>query len=148
MKTGFSIGDLSRKSGCKVQTIRYYEQIGLLPLPLRTSGNHRVYGADQASRLAFIVNARELGFPLDSIRALLDLGADPSEPCERINQIAESHLRDVEARLDRLSALKAELERVIGQCAGGQVADCRIVHALSDDGLGGGGRLDAPEAST
>lgn len=145
MKTGFSIGELARLSGCKVQTVRYYEQIGLLPLPLRTSGNHRVYGADQASRLAFIVNARGLGFPLDSIRALLDLGADPSEPCERINQIAAAHLEDVEARLDRLSALKAELERVIGQCAGGQVADCRIVQALSDAGIADAARLDAAE---
>ncbi len=134
MKNEFSIGELARRSGCKVQTIRYYEQIGLLQPPRRTSGNHRLYGADQAGRLAFIRNARDLGFPLDSIRTLLDLGAGLSEPCEEINRIAAAHLVDVEARLARLSSLKAELERVIGQCAGGQVADCRIAQALSDAG--------------
>ena len=132
MKDEFSIGELARRSGCKVQTIRYYEQIGLLPPPHRTPGNHRLYGAGQAARLAFVRNARDLGFPLDSIRTLLDLGADPAEPCARINRIAAVHLEDVEARLARLSSLKAELERVIGQCAGGQVADCRIIQTLSD----------------
>ena len=132
MNQAFSIGELSRRSGCKVQTIRYYEQIGLLPPARRTSGNHRVYDAGQAGRLAFIRNARDLGFSLESVRALLDLGRDPAEPCVEINRIAAMHLEDVEARLARLGALKAELERVIGRCAGGQVADCRIIQALSE----------------
>lgn len=75
---GLSIGDLARRSGCKVQTIRYYEQIGLMPEPGRTSGNQRLYGEKQADRLAFIRHSRELGFPLEAIRELLELSDDPN----------------------------------------------------------------------
>jgi len=127
----FTIGELARRTGCKVQTIRYYETIGLLAPPPRSAGNHRLYGAGEAARLGFVRNARELGFSLEAIRTLLDLGAQPEQPCEEVNRIAEQRLDEVRARIRSLEALESELERVIGQCAGGRVEDCRIIQALA-----------------
>lgn len=128
-----AIGELARRSGCKVQTVRYYETIGLLPRPLRTAGNHRVYGPEQAARLGFVRKARDLGFPLDSIRALLELGDEPADSCDEINRIAASHLADVESRIARLRNLRAELERIVRLCSGGKVADCRIIQTLGEE---------------
>ncbi len=128
-----AIGEMARRSGCKVQTVRYYETIGLLPRPLRTAGNHRVYGPEQAARLGFIRKARDLGFPLDSVRALLELGHHPRDSCDEVNLIAASHLADIEARIARLQKLGAELERIVKLCTGGNVADCRIIQTLSEE---------------
>ena len=129
---GLSIGELGRLTGCKVQTIRYYEQIGLMPNPGRTAGNQRFYDARHVDRLAFIRHSRELGFGLDAIRELLDLADDPDQPCERADRIATSQLRAVESRIARLVALKGELERMIAQCQGGRVADCWVIEVLAD----------------
>lgn len=87
-----TIGKLAAYSGCKVQTIRYYEHIGLLPPPPRSVGNHRVYGPEHVRRLAFIRHGRELGFPLDAIRELLALSDEPDQSCEEVTQIARRHL--------------------------------------------------------
>ena len=129
-----SIGDLSSQTGCKVQTIRYYEQIGLLPEPSRSSGNQRRYRQSHADRLAFIRHARELGFPLDSIRELLSLADHPGRSCEAADAIAKAQLRQVEHRIARLLSLKAELERMVEECRGGRVADCRVIDVLADHG--------------
>jgi DNA-binding transcriptional MerR regulator len=131
----FTIGRLARETGCKVQTIRYYEQIGLLPRPPRSAGNHRLYGREAIDRLAFIRHARELGFPLDAIRELLSLSDHPDQACEAADQIARAQLATVESRLARLAALKAELERMIAQCAGGRIRDCRVIEVLADHSL-------------
>ena len=102
---GLSIGSLAERTGCKVQTIRYYEQIGLMPKPGRTSGNQRFYREVHVDRLAFIRHSRELGFPLDAIRELLELSDDPNRSCEQADRIARAHLREVETRIASLTVL-------------------------------------------
>ena len=127
-----TIGKLGEAAGVKVPTIRYYEQIGLLPKPERSAGNQRLYGGLALDRLAFIRHARELGFPLDAIRDLLSLSDKPEQSCAAADVIAKKQLTAVKARIARLTALKTELERMITQCAQGTVADCRVIEVLSD----------------
>jgi Cu(I)-responsive transcriptional regulator len=126
------IGDLAKATATKVETIRYYERIGLLPAPARTSGNYRAYGRQHLQRLSFIRHARELGFAVEAIRDLLRLSDDPNRPCEAADRIARTHLVDVERRIVRLAALKAELERMLARCEGGRIAECRVIEALAD----------------
>jgi DNA-binding transcriptional MerR regulator len=126
------IGDLATATATKVETIRYYERIGLLSAPGRTSGNYRAYGRSHLDRLSFIRHARELGFSIEAIRDLLRLADDPSRPCEGADRIARAHLADVERRMARLAALKAELERMLARCEGGRIADCRVIEVLAD----------------
>ncbi len=128
----FTIGRLAKASDCKVQTIRYYEQIGLMPEAARSAGNQRLYGPAHIDRLSFIRRGRELGFPLSEIRELLSIADDPGRPCEAVDRIARSHLEGVERRIAALSSLKGELMRMIRQCGGGKIANCRIIEALSD----------------
>ncbi len=129
---GLSIGDLARRTGCKVQTIRYYEQIGLMPQPGRTSGNQRSYGQPHADRVAFIRHSRELGFPLDAVRELLGLSDDPNRSCEQADRIARAHLHEVKTRIASLQVLKTELERMLRECGRGRIADCRVIEVLAD----------------
>jgi DNA-binding transcriptional MerR regulator len=128
----FTIGSLAQQTGCKVQTIRYYEEIGLMPEPARTVGNQRRYDQRHADRLAFIRHSRDLGFPLDAIRELLSLADRPEQPCETADAVARAQLQNVERRIGRLQALKTELERMLEQCAGGRICDCRVIEVLSD----------------
>ena len=127
-----TIGSLAKKTGTKVQTIRYYEQIGLMPEPGRTEGGQRRYGDDDLDRLAFIRHARQLGFSLEAIRELLDLSDHPDRPCLEADAIARRQLKQVEQRLARLEALRTELKRMIHECSGGQTADCRVLEVLRD----------------
>lgn len=127
-----SIGRLSRETGVKVPTIRYYEQIGLLAPARRSAGNQRLYDRAAVGRLAFIAHARELGFPLDAVRDLLSLADRPDAPCDAADAIAREQLAAVERRIGRLTALKGELERMIGDCAGGSIAECRVIEVLGD----------------
>lgn len=128
------IGEAARQSGVKVPTIRYYEEIGLLPEPPRSDGNRRLYGPAHLERLAFIRHGRQLGFEIEAIRTLLDLQDNPGQPCSPADSIARRRLDEVEARIAKLTALKAELERMIDGCAHGSVADCRVIEVLSDHG--------------
>ncbi|EEX15784.1 mercuric resistance operon regulatory protein [Citreicella sp. SE45] len=129
-----TIGALARRTGSKVQTIRYYEQIGLMPEPGRSSGGQRRYGDADLDRLAFIRHARDLGFSLEAIRELLDLSDTPDHSCSHVDAIAQKQLRAVEARIVRLEALRTELQRMIGECSGGAVSDCRVLEVLRDHG--------------
>lgn len=130
--TEITIGRLARETGCKVPTIRYYEQIGLLPRPPRSAGNQRRYGPKHVARLGFIRHSRELGFSQLAIRELLKLTDHPDQYCEAVTEIARAHLTDVNRRIDRLAALKMELERMIKACSGGRTAECRIIETLAD----------------
>ena len=130
--SSLSIGDLGRRTQCKVQTIRWYEEVGLLPAPARTSGGHRVYGERHLERLDFIRHARELGFSLDAIRALLALSDRPDRPCEKAHALASAQLALVQDKLRRLDALRTELTRMTDECSGGVVAECRILETLAD----------------
>jgi DNA-binding transcriptional MerR regulator len=126
------IGDLAAATATKVETIRYYERIGLLPAPGRTPGNYRAYDRRHRERLSFIRHARELGFPIGAVRDLLRLADDPERPCDGADRIARTHLADVERRLERLAALRAELERMLARCYGGRIAECRVIEVLAD----------------
>ncbi|WP_375280890.1 helix-turn-helix domain-containing protein [Pseudooctadecabacter sp.] len=127
-----TIGTLGRKTGTKVQTIRYYEQIGLMPEPGRTEGGQRRYGDAELDRLAFIRHARQLGFSLDAIRELLELSDNPDTSCEDADAIARRQLEQVEQRMIRLEALRTELKRMVHECSGGNTADCRVLEVLRD----------------
>ncbi|MET4808195.1 helix-turn-helix domain-containing protein [Limibacillus sp. MBR-115] len=127
-----TIGTLAQKTGTKVQTVRYYEQIGLMPDPGRTEGGQRRYGDADLDRLSFIRHARQLGFTLAAIRELLGLSDHPNRPCHEADAIARRQLKQVEQRLARLEALRAELKRMVQDCAGGRTADCRVLEVLRD----------------
>lgn len=128
-----AIGQLARETGCKVQTVRWYEEVGLLPPPARTEGGHRIYGRAHRERLAFIRHAREFGFSLDAIRQLLDLAAHPERPCGDAHTLAVFQLAEVEAKLRRLAELRDELTRLVKTgCFGGAAAECRVLETLSD----------------
>lgn len=127
-----SIGELGRQTRCKVQTIRWYEEVGLLPLPARTEGGHRLYGPAHLARLAFIRHAREFGFTLDAIRALLALADHPERPCEEVHALASLQLAAVEDKLRRLETLRVELTRMTDACRGGVAGECRLLETLAD----------------
>jgi DNA-binding transcriptional MerR regulator len=129
------IGELARRTAVKVPTIRFYEQIGLLPTPARTEGNQRRYGKTEVDRLNFIRHARELGFEVDDIRQLLAMSAEPQASCHTADSIARSHLGEIERRIASLQALKMELTRMIDECGHGRICDCRIIEALADHSL-------------
>lgn len=126
------IGELALKTGTNVETIRFYERIGLLPPPRRTESNYRDYGQQYVHRLSFVRHARSLGFDLEDVRALLALASEPQKDCGEADRIASSHLAAVEQKIERLQRLRAELQRMLTQCRGGEVADCRIIEAMSD----------------
>ena len=128
-----TIGGLSRKTGCKIETIRFYEKIGLLPKPLRTEGGHRVYGADQIKRLVFIRRSRELGFSLDDIRALLALVDGRRYTCKQVKDVADRHLATVRGKVADLRRLEKTLAGISAQCQGKQVPECPIIDALFDE---------------
>jgi len=128
----FSIGEIARRSGVKVPTVRYYEQIGLLPAPPRSEGNRRLYNHSDLHRLTFIRHARELGFDLDAIRSLLALQDSPNQSCATADAIAQARLAEVDQRIASLMALRAELERMVSECACGRISDCRVIETLSD----------------
>ncbi|WP_281969001.1 MerR family transcriptional regulator [Roseovarius nanhaiticus] len=127
-----TIGNLAKKTGTKVQTIRYYEQIGLMPEPGRTEGGQRRYHEAELDRLSFVRHARQLGFSLDAIRELLDLSDHPQKSCEEADAIARRQLKQVERRVARLKALRTELKRMVHECSGGRTADCRVLEVLRD----------------
>ena len=129
---GLPIGDLSRRTGVKVTTIRYYEAEGLLERPGRTGGNRRVYGPRDVQRLRFIRHTRELGFEMADLRTLLDLADQPDRSCAEADRIARRHLAEVNDKIARLTSLKAELERMVETCGHGGVADCRVIETLAD----------------
>ena len=126
-----SIGALAKATDTNVETIRYYERIELLPKPERTSANYRAYGQDELVRLSFIRRARELGFTIEQIRALLDLANSRDNDCCTVDALAQAHLAEIESKLSDLRALRRELRDLIGQCQRGKIADCQILAALS-----------------
>jgi DNA-binding transcriptional MerR regulator len=130
--TGLAIGKLAVIASTKVQTIRYYEEIGLIRPFTRTEGGHRIYGPGDVRRLKFIRHARELGFGIEEIRELLHLSDNPETSCSAADTIARAHLEQVEIRLTKLKALKKELMRMIGECGHGRVSHCRVIEVLSD----------------
>jgi DNA-binding transcriptional MerR regulator len=129
------IGKLARSVGCKVQTIRYYEQIGLLPAPSRTPGDQRRYAESHRQKLSFIRHARELGFPLPAVRELLELSDREESDCAQADRIARRQLEAVKRRMAMLTSLRAELERMLRHGSGNRIRECRVIATLADHGL-------------
>ena len=130
-ETGLSIAAVARATGLKVETVRWYESVDLIPTPPRSAGNYRVYGPAHVERLSFIKRSRDLGFTLDEVRALLDLADHPQRDCAEVDGIARTHLAEVERKAADLERLAAELRKIIASCRGGNVATCKIVESLS-----------------
>lgn len=130
-----SIGELSRHTGVKVPTIRYYEQMGLMEAADRTDGNQRRYEPADRERLAFIKHARDLGFTIEAIRELLELSGDPERPCVHADEIANRQLDIVRDKIARLRQLEGELDRMVNTSHGDHVRDCYVIRSLSNHGL-------------
>lgn len=130
---GLSIGALAKATGTKTETIRYYERIGIMPRPGRTEGNYRSYGRTELNRLSFVRRARDLGFSIDQVRALLDLADDRTRSCGSVDALAREHVTEIDRKIADLSALRRELSALLEQCSRGTIADCRIVDALGPE---------------
>ena len=130
-----TIGRLSKAAGVKVTTIRYYESINLMGVPDRSTSGQRLYDDEAVQRLAFIRHARDLGFPIDSFRDLIDLQHQPGKDCAHVDAIARRQLANVRLKLSQLEALEGELKRMISACEGGTIASCKVLESLSDHGL-------------
>jgi DNA-binding transcriptional MerR regulator len=127
-----SIGELAKATSTKVVTVRYYERVGLLPPPPRTSGNYRAYDREHVLKLRFIRKCRDLGFTLDQIRDLLRMSSHKERECTEVDRLAAAHLASVESKIADLKRLALELRRLNKCCeGGGRIADCRIIEALS-----------------
>lgn len=128
----FPIGEVARRTGLKIPTIRYYEQIGLLPPLPRSEGNRRCYRDSDVRRLVFVRHARELGFEVEAIRTLLALQDQPENSCQEIDALVGEHLKAVDSRIQRIVALRGELQHILERCRGGRVAECRVIESISN----------------
>jgi MerR family transcriptional regulator, mercuric resistance operon regulatory protein len=125
-----AIGELSKRSGVKIETIRYYERVKMLPAPSRAASGRRIYGATDLRILGFIRRSRELGFSLDEIRALLRLGGPAKASCREVREIAAHHLQDIRAKLDDLAKLERLLAKTVARCSGKTAPDCPVLDIL------------------
>ncbi|GFE67123.1 helix-turn-helix domain-containing protein [Litoreibacter roseus] len=140
----YSIGQMSRRTGVKVTTIRYYEGRGLIPSPARTEGGQRRYDEAALDRLAFLRHARELGFGLDDIADLMALAEAPSKDCAPAHEIARKQLAAVDRRLTILKQLREELARLADAYDPGHAGKCRVIEVLGDHQLCNGAH-DEPD---
>jgi MerR family mercuric resistance operon transcriptional regulator len=124
------IGELSRRSGVNIETIRYYERVKMLTPPPRTASGRRVYHSTDLRILVFIRRSRKLGFSLDEIRALLRLGGPEKASCREVREIAAHHLEDIRARLVDLKKLERLLAKTVARCSGTTAPDCPVLEIL------------------
>ncbi len=129
---GLTIGVMSKETGCKIETIRYYERIGVMPNPPRTAGGHRLYPTEHLKRLNFVRRSRELGFTLKQVRELLDLVDSDSYSCDEVRGITELHLGEVRRRIADLQVLEVVLSETVARCIGESAPDCPVIDALFD----------------
>lgn len=129
MEHAIPIGELSRRTRCNIETVRYYERIGIIPAPLRR-GRYRSYSAEDVARLGFVRRARELGFTLDEVRALLGLAGGGDASCAKVRDLAASHLKDVRVRIADLQRMERVLIASVRACDAGQDPDCPLIQTL------------------
>lgn len=129
-----TIGDLARRTGTKVNTIRFYEEIRLMPPAARTAGGRRTYREDDFRRLSFIRHGRELGFSIEEVRSLIALSEQPDQDCKEAARLARRHLHGIGERIAQLEKMRMDLERVANSCDGGRVAQCGVIDAIADIG--------------
>ena len=126
------IGELSRRSGVNIETIRYYERVKVLPPPMRTASGRRAYGPAETRTLAFIRRSRELGFTLDEIRTLLALSTKNGQrACAEVRDVAAGHLRDVQAKIADLRVVQRMLINAVRRCDAGETPGCPLIDTLS-----------------
>ncbi len=125
-------GELAARIGCNIETIRYYEQAGLLPPPPRSQGGHRLYGPELVKRLNFVRRSRDLGFTLEEIRGLLRLVDGGKQTCAQVEALALDHVCEIKRKISDLNRLKRVLETMAAQCSGDKVPECPIIDALYD----------------
>ena len=130
-----SIGTLSKRSGVKIPTIRYYESVGVISAPTRTLGNQRRYTSDDLSRLNFIRHARDLGFSIEAIRELINLSGHSDKSCADADVIAKNQLAEVRVKIKKLKKLERELSRIATGCDGDKMETCYVIQALADHSL-------------
>ncbi len=138
------IGALSKRTGCNIETIRYYERIGLLPSPARTGGGYRQYDLEHLKRVHFIRRAREIGFGLDEVRLLLKLADDRIRSCNRARNMASEHLTEIKSKIAHLKRIQAVLQEMVARCDDGTVPECPIIDALFEEQAG---KADQPPSS-
>ena len=126
-------GELAKRFGCHLETVRYYEKIGLLYPPARSKGGHRLYKSHDQRRLRFILRGRELGFSIDELRSLLSLVDTHAYTCGQIHDLTVSHLGSVRQKIADLKRLERTLTRISHECSGGSVPDCPVIDALWED---------------
>lgn len=124
-------GGLAQRTGCNLETIRYYEKIGVMPDPPRTASGHRIYDDSHVARLRFILRARELGFAIEQIRGLLDLVDGGTQTCAEVKERTERHLADVRAKIADLRRIEKVLASTAAQCSGDEVPECPVLNALA-----------------
>ena len=129
-ESGLTRGDLARATGCNIETIRYYEKTGLLPDPPRTDAGYRIYSAAHATRLRFILRARELGFSMEDIRRLMGLGDGMAPTCAEVKERTERHLADVRTKIADLRRIEKVLSVTAARCSGEDVPDCPVLETL------------------
>ena len=122
---------IARRTGCNLETIRYYEKIGMMPEPPRTQAGYRIYDTKHVERLSFILRARELGFSLDDIRGLLALVDRGTQTCAEVKERTEQHLADVRAKIADLKRIEQVLVETAAQCSGDEAPECPVLEALS-----------------
>jgi MerR family mercuric resistance operon transcriptional regulator len=127
---GLSIGELARRTGVHIETIRYFEKVGMLDVPDRTGGGHRVYAGRHVRALSFIKRARELGFRPKEVRTMLELGGPGEACCDEIQEIAVHHLEQVRGKIADLARLEQLLAATVERCSGGHVPDCPVIDML------------------
>jgi len=130
IKSGLKRGDVARQTGCNLETIRYYEKIGLPLEPPRNSNSYRIYDDTNVRRLRFILRGRELGFSIEDIRGLLMLVDGGTQVCAEVKARTEHHLADVRAKITDLRRIEAILARTAAQCMGDKASDCPVLEAL------------------
>lgn len=132
-RRAFSIGELSRCSGCAIETIRYYERIGILPPATRTAGRYRLYSVEDVRRLRFVRRARELDFTLDDVRSLVALAARGHGVCAQARALIRDRLDEVRAKIAELKAIERMLIDTIGECRSEGPSGCTFISALLSD---------------
>jgi MerR family mercuric resistance operon transcriptional regulator len=125
-------GDLARATGCNLETIRYYEKIGIMPDPPRSSKGYRNYDDTHVQRLKFVMRSRDLGFKLEEVRGLLGLVDDQSQTCAEVQAIAQDHLSDVRSKITDLERIERVLSETVARCTGDAAPECAVVDALFD----------------
>ncbi len=130
MSDNLAIGELSRQSGVNIETVRYYERIKILPAPPRTATGRRIYDSAHLRTLAFIRRSRELGFSLNEIRTLINLGGPGKATCRQVREITAHHLENIRAKLNDLKKLEHVLAKTLARCSGKRVPDCPILDIL------------------